>query len=172
MCLADAREPAMMASDMESRVSWEVPVAVRRMGRDRLAAWNDAGREGPTLGASEREAGSKTGGDSARVGVEDAETKLSLEDVDPAVEGLASAVSSVDVVFDESCPSVPVLATREPLRLFSLSSSRGRLPGSSMLFLGTTGRVLPDAEAFFAGSVGGRWSDGCLSSFSGRCIIA
>lgn len=116
------------------------------------------------------------GGDSARVGVEDAETKLSLEDTEPALEGLASAVSSGDVGFDESCPSVPVLAIggeglRVSFREPSLFSSSGDFPGSSLLFLGTSGRVLADAEAFLAGSAAGdAWSDDCLSSFSERVI--
>jgi hypothetical protein len=110
------------------------------------------------------------------VGVEDAETKLSLEDTEPALEGLASAVSSGDVGFDESCPSVPALAIggeglRASFRDPSLLSSSGDFPGSSLLFFGTSGRILADVEALLVGdAAGGAWSGACLSSFSKRVI--
>lgn len=108
------------------------------------------------------------------MGVEDAETKLSSDDTEPALEGLASAVSSGDVGFDESCPSLPVLAIggeglRVSFRDPSLLSSSGDFPGSSLLFFGTSGRVLADVEALLAfNAAGGAWSGDCLSSFSKR----
>lgn len=92
------------------------------------------------LGASERGAGSLTGGESTRSGVEDAETKLSLEESDPALEGLAFPVSTGDDGFDEFCPSVPVLASRERLRGPSLFTSSVNFVGASMLLPGDLSR--------------------------------
>ena len=102
VCLADAREPAIMASESEPIGSWDEPVLFRLIGKAGVTGRAEAERGGRAFGVSVRDAGSKTGGDSARVGVEDADTKVSLDDIESPVSGLPSALPWAEVGLDES----------------------------------------------------------------------
>lgn len=82
-----------MASEREYIGSWDEPVLFLRTGRAGVTGRAEAARGGKALGVSVRDAGSNTGGDSARVGVEDADTKVSFDDMESPVRGLPSALS-------------------------------------------------------------------------------
>lgn len=115
VCLAEAREPATMASDSESIGSWDDPVGVRRMGRDAVDGCADKNWVGRSLGVEAVDAGGsmvRMESVSSRVGVEDAETKLSFDDLESPVAGLASSSPTSALGFDSSCPSLLTMCGR------------------------------------------------------------
>lgn len=77
---------------------------------------------------------------SSRVGVEEAETKLSFDDLESAVDGLASRSSSGVVILDSCCPSL--LAMNDRFRVSGIFDAEGNRPERSLPFLGAFGRGL------------------------------
>lgn len=90
---------------------------------------------------------------SFRVGAEDAETKLSFDDLESAVEGLMFGSSSIIVFFDSSCPSL--LATSDRLWWVRIVDAAVNFSERSLLFLGGLGRESKGFAAVVAGVPGG-----------------
>lgn len=116
----------------------------------------EAERGGRALGVSVRDAGSKTGGDSERVGVEDADTKVSLDDMESPVRGLPSVLSLGEVGLDDSWPSE--LGARESLWMVCL-------------FFGAGGLAAVGGKDDRAGKVGGLGLGTTLSLDSGGASV-
>lgn len=115
---------------------------MRRRGSDAVEGCVDNILSGRSLGVDKADVdGSivRIGLVSSRFGVEDAETKLSFDDLELPVEGLTSGSSSKFATLDSSCPSL--LAMSDCLRVPSAFVAAGRRAERSLLFLGALGRV-------------------------------